>query len=142
MFNYKKFGAPRLLMGIGFWLLAFFPLALFAQHGHPLVGTWSGYFNQATSEPVRVLFTFSFSAEQIISGAFILNGQRFNYTRAELDPKAWTVTLEAQGKDKAGNMLTYSLVGKFEKLDSPTDRTLVGVWQEGSTKGDFSIVIN
>jgi hypothetical protein len=79
-----------------------------------LVGTWSGYFNQATSEPVRVLFTFSFSAEQIISGAFILNGQRFNYTRAELDPKAWTVTLEAQGKDKAGNMLTYSLVGKFE----------------------------
>jgi len=123
-------------------VMLFLPPTLHAQHGHPLVGTWSGYLNQEGREPLRVLFTFSFSVDQVISGAFIAAGKRFPYTTAELDPDTWTITLTAQGQNRAGATLAYQLVGQIENLDSPTQRTIAGTWQEGLDRGDFRIVIN
>jgi len=122
--------------------LVFLPHTLMAQHGHPMVGTWSGYFNKEGVQPLRVLFTFAFNADQVISGAFIASGKRYTYTSAELDPDTWTMKITAQGQDRAGKTLTYQLVGQIENLDSPTLRALAGTWQEGSNQGDFRIDIN
>ena len=98
--------------------------------------------NRSEGQPLRALFTFGFSVDQVISGALIINGRRFPVTSASLDPDTWSVTIEARGENRAGDTLTYMLEAVFENLDSPTERTLAGTWREGSNSGDFRIVIN
>jgi hypothetical protein len=115
---------------------------LYAQHGHPIVGTWSGFLNRSEGQPLRVLFTFEFSVDQVISGSLIVNARRYLIDTATLNPDDWSVDITARGQNRAGETLTWHLQGSFEKLDSPTERTIAGVWEEGNNRGDFSIVIN
>jgi len=98
--------------------------------------------HRSEGQPVRALVTFNFSVDQVISGVLMANGQRFPFTRAELNPETWTVSINAEGQDRSGNTLNYMINAKFEKLDSPTERTLAGTWQEGINSGEFRIVIN
>lgn len=121
---------------------ALFMPPLLAQHGHPLVGTWSGYLNGAEDRQIRALFQLEFNVDQSITGSLIANGQRFPLASASLDPDTWTVTITAQGPDRQGNAREYRIMGAIENLDSPTERTLVGTWQEGGQGGDFRVVIN
>jgi hypothetical protein len=131
------------------WLLQFtailtiwFSGSILAQHGHPIVGTWSGFLNRMEGQPLRALFTFEFSVDQIISGSLIVNGRRYLIENAMLDPDDWRVEITASGQNRSGATLTWKLQGNFEKLDSPTERTIAGSWQEGENSGDFRIVIN
>ena len=98
--------------------------------------------NRPQGQALRALFTFDFSAEQVISGALIINGRRYPVTSASLDPETWTVKIEATGQDRAGATQAYLLEAVFENLDSPVARTLSGTWQDGSNAGDFRIVMN
>lgn len=115
---------------------------LLGQHGHPLVGSWSGFLNREEGPPLRALVTMSFNVDQVISGMLIANGQRYPFTRAELDHEHWAVTINAEGQDRTGSTLSWVLTGTIENLDSPTDRTLTGTWQQGGNMGDFRIIIN
>jgi hypothetical protein len=125
-----------------FMLTLFVTGNLYAQHGHPIVGTWSGFLNRAEGQPLRALFTFEFSVDQIISGSMIINARRYLIDTATLNPDDWSVDIIASGQNRAGETLTWHLQGKFEKLDSPTERTIAGMWEEGDNRGDFRIVIN
>jgi len=138
---FKKWPVIFLTLMGSLLMSGFFPQAN-AQHGHPIVGTWSGFMNRPQGQALRALFTFDFSAEQVISGALIINGRRYPVTSASLDPETWTVKIEATGQDRAGATQTYLLEAVFENLDSPVARTLSGTWQDGSNAGDFRIVMN
>ncbi len=144
MVNLREFRSVFKLVRIMFVIMtmSFLTQPLLAQHGHPLVGSWSGFLNRSEGQPIRALFTFDFSAEQVISGSVIANGRRFAITSASLDPDIWTITLNAEGTDRAGNMLSYRIVGRIDDLSSPTDRIIAGTWREGSNNGDFRVVIN
>jgi len=98
--------------------------------------------NRDDGPPMRVLLTMEFSVEQVISGNLIVNGRRYPLTSAALDHENWAVALTAQGQDRAGNSLSYQVNAEIENLDSPTERTLLGSWSEGSNSGDFRVVIN
>ena len=52
-------------------VLAFLGHAAFAQHGHPLVGTWSGDWKAADGQTGRVLVVINFDEDQVISGNII-----------------------------------------------------------------------
>ena len=137
-------GGAGLLAGIVLLMGALAAPPLAAQHGHPMVGTWSGFMHRGEGQqPLRVLLQMSFSVDQVISGALMVNGQRFPLSSAVMDHENWTLTLEAGGSDRAGNARRYSVQADIENLDSPTERTLDGSWREaGGESGEFRVVIN
>jgi len=113
-----------------------------AQHGHPLVGTWSGFMERDDGPQMRVLLMMSFSKEQVITGNLIVNGRPFPLTSASLDHENWSVNLTGEGRDRSGFALKYEIQADIGNLDSPTERTLVGTWREDGRSGDFQVVIN
>jgi hypothetical protein len=121
--------------------LSFVSQPLLAQHGHPLVGTWSGDLTGG-ERPIRVVLALDFNVDQTISGFIIANGNRLPLTSATLDPHAWQVSLVAQGQNRAGDRVSYQIHGTIENLGSATDRAIAGTWQEGGNEGDFRVVIN
>jgi hypothetical protein len=58
-----------------------------------------------------------------------------------LDPDAWAVHLEGDGKDKSGATVHYLIDGTVQNLGSAR-RTMTGTWTQGSVKGDFRVVRN
>lgn len=123
-------------------VLAVFSQSLSAQHGHPLVGSWSGFMNRDEGTQMRVLLTMDFGVDQVISGNLIVNGRRYPLTSATLNHENWSVAMTAEGQDRSGNTLRYQINADIENLDSPTLRTLAGTWREGSNAGEFHVVIN
>lgn len=116
--------------------------AVFAQHGHPLVGSWSGDWKAADGETGRVLLVIKFDEDQVISGNIIEGSVRSPITTATLDPYTWTVTLNAEQKDPGGAMVPVVVTGKIENLGSATERAIVGTWKKGDKSSDLRVVIN
>ena len=132
----RKFTGLMLLTVIS---LGTVPVA--AQHGHPLVGSWSGDWGPSQSDRTRVLMTFSFGIDQVISGFIIENGSRIPLQKAELDPANWAVAISAERATDEG-IVRYRIEGVIENLGSPTERTISGTWVEGQVSGDFRVSIN
>ena len=64
-----------------------------AQHGHPLVGTWSGYWGTNAEERNRVLLLLDYDGDTI--GGIINPGPNpVPITSATLEASTWTVVLE------------------------------------------------
>jgi hypothetical protein len=53
-------------------------------------------------------------------------------------PDIWLVHIEAEGKDQTGKPIRYMIDGRIENLGL-ANRSLVGTWVQGTTKGDFRI---
>jgi hypothetical protein len=126
---------------LGFVLVVLYQGA-FAQHGHPLVGTWSGDWKATDGQAGRVLLVINFSEDQVISGNIIEGSVRSPITSATLDPDTWTVTLNAQQKDAGGAMVPVVITGKIENLGSATERAIVGTWKKGDKSSALQVVIN
>lgn len=104
-------------------------LAAYAQEGHPLTGTWHG----AWGETNDVTLVISWEGTNLVG---IIN-PGFDSIRMEtiqLEPKGWLVHIEANSKE--GRVVVD---GKIENVTNPR-RSIVGVWTQGSRKGDFKIV--
>jgi len=112
----------------------------FAQQGHPLVGSWSGDWGTSPDERNRVLLLLEYDGEQI-SGVINPGRASVVLTSATLDPRSWTVRLEAAASEGTGG-IHYLIEGHIENLGSITDRTIVGTWIQGERHGDFRIVMN
>lgn len=136
--NFNHIAAVSIL-----WLLLSlsFSQSAAAQHGYPLVGSWSGEMMHA-DESTRVLLVLDFNIEQVISGYMIVNGNRLPLTDASLDPSSWTVDFVVQGQDRAGDPLRYEIRGSIENLGSPTERTIAGTWKGADAGGEFRVVLN
>jgi hypothetical protein len=129
----------HLMLGL---VLAVLHQSALAQHGHPLVGTWSGEWKAADGQIGRVLLVLKFDADQVISGNIIEGTVRAPITEGTLDPDTWTVTLKAEQKDKSGATVPIQIQGVIENLGSITERAIVGTWQKGNTRSDLRVVIN
>ena len=122
-------------------LLIGLPGAAVAQHGHPLVGTWSGYWGPNEAQRNRVLLLLEYDGERI--GGIINPGPNpVPITNATLEPSTWTVVLEGSREDSDGNTVEYRIEGRIENVTSPVERSMSGEWSQGGVTGDFSVTLN
>jgi hypothetical protein len=110
--------------------------AVFAQEGHPLVGTWHG--NWGTSAANRSDMTLVMDWDgKVLSGVMNPGFDGLQLQNAKLNPKDWTVHFEVDRKENAGTVRCM-VDGKIDKLGSDR-RTLTGTYACGATKGDFKL---
>ena len=105
-----------------------------AQFGHPLKGTWIGEWGP-NKEHVVVEIKVDGT---VIAGTVNPGANGIPIKVATFDPPKWTVHLEAEGKDRAGNMVRYVIDGKLENIGAYA-RFITGTWTQGAVKGDFKI---
>jgi len=112
-----------------------------AQHGHPLVGTWSGDWGPSPERRNRVLLLLEYDGEAV-TGVINPGPDPVPLTSASLDPATWTVVLRGVRPNPEGNVVEYVIEGKIENVTSPTQRTITGMWTQGGTQGDFRVTLN
>ena len=129
-----------------------------AQHGHPLVGTWSGYWGPNDEERNRVLLLLEYDGERIggiinpgpnpvpITSALLdapLDGRGRSCRMGRIEaasgayPRTPTVTLNTE--------LEYRIeiaAGSKIFVTSPSERSISGEWVQGDVVGDFSVTLN
>lgn len=128
------------ILAVGCLVLAITNLAL-AQEGHPLEGTWSGD-RLSGGDKVRVLLILHLQPDQSFDATLIENGARIPLSKVTLHPEDWTVSLEARGKNRAGETVHYEIEGTLENLGSATERMIAGTWTDANGSGDFRVRMN
>ena len=111
---------------------------LFAQEGHPLVGTWYGDWGSSPRErnDVTVIMTWD---GKTVGGTINPGPDAVPFKAATLDSKTWTVHIEAERAAKAGSAaVRYVIDGTLANLGS-YNRTLSGTWTQGAAKADFKL---
>lgn len=114
--------------------------AAYAQQGHPLAGTWSGYW-ESTAGRNRVLLLLDYDGESI-TGVINPGRRPAPLTRAALDPISWTVTLEGSREGDDGSIVHIVIEGQIENLTSTIERTITGTWIQGETRGALRVTLN
>ena len=109
----------------------------FAQEGHPLKGSWIGTWAGNTVHGNDVLLVLNWDGK-VISGTINPGTDNMVVKNASLNPDGWVVHLEADGKDKAGAVITYVIDGKIEGL-AFHNRSVVGTWKGRGESGAFKI---
>lgn len=118
--------------------VVFFVMTVFAQEGHPLVGSWHG--NWGVDQTKRTDLTVVMDWDgSVISGIANPGFDQARIENAKLTPKGWTLHFEVTLKDASGNPMRCIADGKIDKLGSDR-RTLSGTWLCGNTKADFMLI--
>jgi hypothetical protein len=120
-------------------LVALLALPLAAQEGHPLVGTWRGTWGPSTEERHDVTFVMEYDGKTV-TGIINPGFESMRLSKVTLDPASWTVRFETEAKDKSGKAIPVVIDAKFEDITN-RHRSLVGIWTQGTTKGDFKITL-
>ena len=128
-----KTGRALLLAVVAF----LFTTAAAAQEGHPLTGTWQGDWG-ATADDRNFLTVIMIWDGQKITGLVNPGPDSSQLQEVTLDSSTWTVTLETDLKDDAGQAHHFEAEGKLENIGSQT-RTLNGTWDDGQRKGTFTL---
>ena len=79
--------------------------------------------------------------DQQIEGMLIENGARIPLD-ITLNPDDWSVSIIAQGQNRAGDAVKYQATGVIENVGTSNQRMIVGRWQDGSSVGEFSVRMN
>ena len=125
-----------------------------AQEGHPLTGTWYGDFGQNAKQrnDLTVIMTWDGKAttgtinpgpNAVPLKTAILNikpGKPAAQGEQSVTgiPPTFMVHFEVDAKNKAGGMDHFVFEGKIENPVAG-NRTIVGTWTCGNTKGDFRL---
>jgi len=128
----------RIALGLLLALLVAVPAS--AQFGHPLKGTWSGEWGPSKDKQTHVVLEFNWDGKAI-TGNINPGPKAVPFQKATLDPDAWTVHIEGEGKGAAGSPVRYVIDGKLENLGS-YQRVMTGTWTQGDAKGTFRVVRN
>jgi hypothetical protein len=75
---------------------------------------------------------------RLITGMLNPGTDNMPIKNATLNPVGWVVHFEADGKDKAGNLVAYVVDGKIENLGLP-NRSITGTWKSQKENGPFKI---
>jgi hypothetical protein len=126
----------RLLVAIAFLSLAG-AASVFAQEGHPLVGSWHGDRGPNAKTRTDVTLIMDWDGTQL-TGLVNPGFEHMALQNAKLNPKDWTVHFEVESKDAAGKAVRCMVDGKIDKLGSDT-RTLTGTWTCGTLKQNFTL---
>ena len=121
-------------------LLVATTLAVSAQFGHPLKGTWSGDWGPSRDKRTHIVLELNWDGKAI-TGNINPGPNAVPIQKASLDADKWLVHLDADGKDATGKVVRYLVDGKLENIGAYA-RVLSGTWSEGGTKGDFRVVRN
>jgi hypothetical protein len=124
---------------IVFGLVVGFMLALpaLAQEGHPMAGSWVGDYGPTKDQRTRVVITMDWTGKELT--ATINPGPNAIKAKvARVNPTDWSLHLEADGKDAQGRPAGFVIDGKIDDLGT-YNRSIIGTWNVGATKGDFSI---
>jgi hypothetical protein len=108
-----------------------------AQEGHPLKGSWIGTWAGNTVHGNDVLLVLTWDGKAI-TGTINPGTDNMAVKNASLNPDGWVVHLEADGKDKAGAVVTYVIDGKIENL-AMHNRGITGTWKSPRGTGQFKI---
>lgn len=111
-----------------------------AQYGHPLKGTWSGDWGPNKETRHRVLLELHWDGKAI-TGTINPGPNAVRLQKASLDPAAWDMRLEGEGRDASGATVRYLIEGKIENLGAYR-RVLAGTWTQGAERGDFRLTRN
>ena len=113
------------------------PQAASAQEGHPLKGSWIGTWAGNAVHGNDVLLVLNWDGK-VISGTINPGTDNMVVKNASLNPDGWVVHLEADGKDRAGAVITYVIDGKIENL-AMHNRGITGTWKSPRGSGQFKI---
>jgi hypothetical protein len=108
-----------------------------AQEGHPLKGSWVGTWTGNKVHGNDVFLVLNWDGKTI-SGTINPGTDNMAIKNATLNPDGWVVHLEADGKDKAGAAVSYTIDGKIEDIRLP-NRAIVGTWKSQRENGAFRI---
>jgi len=126
----------RAITFLGAFLLLTLGVAALAQEGHPLTGTWHGEWGPASQKTHLVLF-MKYDSKNVV-GSINPGPRAIPLKTVTLDATKWTVHLEGDGKDQAGNPVHVVADGKIDNLGS-YNRSISGTWTQGAAKGDFKV---
>jgi hypothetical protein len=111
--------------------------SLYAQEGHPLVGSWHG--DRGTTAKARSDITLIIDYDGTkLTGVVNPGFEAMELQNATLIPKGWLVHFELEAKDASGKPVRCVVDGKIDRLGSD-QRTLNGTWVCGSVKQDFKL---
>ena len=111
--------------------------AVVAQEGHPLKGSWTGTWEGNTVHGNSVLLVLDWNGKAI-TGTVNPGTDNMVVKNATLNPDGWVFHFEADGKDKAGAVITYVVDGKIENL-AMHNRSITGTWKSQRGGGAFKI---
>lgn len=119
-----------------FLLLACIAVAIPAQQGHPLTGTWNGDWGASPTDrhQLTVVMTWDGKAAKGV----INPGADSSTAAVTLDPVNWMVRIEADVKDASGKPVHLVAEGKMEDMGS-YHRTVTGSWKQGTVNGNFKL---
>ncbi|HUI79456.1 MAG TPA: hypothetical protein VLY24_16135 [Bryobacteraceae bacterium] len=108
-----------------------------AQEGHPLTGTWAGDWGRTPTERNHVTLVLNWDGKTV-SGTLNPGPAAAPIADVYVDWTNWTVRIEADTKDQAGNPVHITAEGRVEDIGS-YHRKITGTWRQGTVKGDFRI---
>ncbi|HVZ20783.1 MAG TPA: hypothetical protein VG871_06960 [Vicinamibacterales bacterium] len=113
-------------------VVALVAMPALAQEGHPLKGSWLGTWagNKMLGNDVLVVMTWD---GKNITGTINPGTDNLAIKNASLNPEGWQVHLEADAKDKSGQVVTFTMDGKIENLPL-ANRIISGTWKD--SRGD------
>ena len=123
-------------------LVLMLPVAVDAQYGHPLKGSWSGE-RMAGAQSVRLLVNLDWDGKEV-TGVINPGPNAATVRKAAVDsskPSAWVVRLEAERKDASGKVVPIVIDGTLENIGAYR-RFITGTWTEGGMKGSFKLTRN
>ena len=110
---------------------------MFAQEGHPLVGTWSGDWGPTATHRNQITMVLNWNGKSV-TGIVNPGPDAIPLKIVTLDSTKWTVHIEADTKDSKGAPVHFVADGKLDDILSYR-RTLTGTWNHGNVKGDFKL---
>ena len=124
-------------------LTALFALAAPAgsQVGHPVKGSWSGYWGPSDTDRNRILLLLDWEDRQIV-GTINPGRNAVPIDRAEIDYETWTLTLEARMPTADGGTAPYVVTGQLQNLGSWRNRRYTGTYRHGDETGTFIVTLN
>jgi hypothetical protein len=112
-----------------------------AQVGHPVKGSWVGYWGPSDKDQRRLVLSMDWQNKQIV--ALINPGPKaVKARRAELDYETWTLTIEADLPNAAGAPTRWVATGKLANLGSWNNRQYSGTYQFGGETGKFLVALH
>jgi hypothetical protein len=110
-----------------------------AQEGHPLTGTWYGDFGPTKSKRSDLTVILSWDGKNV-TGIINPGPDVVQVKLATLDSTVnkWAVHFETDAKNKSGGLDHFVFDGKIQN-PVQFNRSIVGTYTCGTTKGDFKI---
>ena len=141
-----------------FALIVAATISVAAQEGHPLTGTWYGDFGMTAGQRNDLTVILKWDGTNVTGmvnpgpnvvpikaarmdvklGTPAQRGERGGQGGTPATPSQFFVHFEVDAKGKTGDMDHFVFDGKIENPVAG-NRSMVGTWTCGSTKGDFRL---